>query len=148
MSGGQPGGHKGVTHSRGICPECFRLNVPGGRDKDLAGAVWLRAHKTPDGTKWCSDRRRVKALTERDIGIRFVWGRPVPGAPEPEGEWLKYLQENYGPGCAGPVEPGPDSPTGCPACGSDDYDTEPGLDGQPDYDNGLKTCQGCGERWV
>src|SRR5262249_46521921 len=42
----------------------------------------------------------------------------------------------------------PDWNTGCPLCGSDDYDTEPGADGQPDYENGLKTCQECGEEWV
>lgn len=39
-------------------------------------------------------------------------------------------------------------PTGCPACGSDDYDTEPGADGTPDYENGLKRCQECGEEWA
>lgn len=40
------------------------------------------------------------------------------------------------------------SGTGCPACGSDDYITEPGADGQPDYQGGLKTCDECGEAWV
>lgn len=38
--------------------------------------------------------------------------------------------------------------TGCPACGSDDYDTEPGENGEPDYDHGVKTCNDCGEEWV
>jgi hypothetical protein len=42
----------------------------------------------------------------------------------------------------------PENPTGCPLCGSDDYDTELGEDDQPDYANGLKTCQECGEQWV
>jgi hypothetical protein len=40
------------------------------------------------------------------------------------------------------------SDTGCPMCGSDDYDTELGPDNQPDYEHGLKTCQECGEEWV
>ena len=40
-----------------------------------------------------------------------------------------------------------DNPTGCPLCGSDDYDTEPGDDGLPDYEHGLKKCQDCGEEW-
>ena len=37
---------------------------------------------------------------------------------------------------------------GCPLCGSDDYDTEPGPDGAPDYEAGAKTCNECGEEWV
>jgi hypothetical protein len=39
------------------------------------------------------------------------------------------------------------SPAGCPACGSDGYSTEPGADGQPD-ENGIKSCEECGEQWV
>ena len=42
----------------------------------------------------------------------------------------------------------PVSPTGCPACGSDDYHTETGTDGLPDYGHGVKKCQECGEEWV
>jgi hypothetical protein len=45
------------------------------------------------------------------------------------------------------MRPG-DLPTECPACGSDDYATEPGDDGEPDYQNGVKTCEECGEEWV
>lgn len=41
-----------------------------------------------------------------------------------------------------------EEPTGCPACGSDDYDTEAGPDSLPDYEHGLKRCQECGEEWV
>jgi hypothetical protein len=39
-------------------------------------------------------------------------------------------------------------PSGCPLCGSDDYDTELDGNGEPDYEHGLKKCQGCGEEWV
>lgn len=38
--------------------------------------------------------------------------------------------------------------TGCLACGSDDYETEPGSSGEPDYANGNKQCNDCGNRWV
>jgi len=54
------------------------------------------------------------------------------------------------PGSPGPggrhAEPPPD--TGCPICGSDDYDTELGPGGQPDYEHGVKKCQACGEEWT
>lgn len=40
-----------------------------------------------------------------------------------------------------------DSPTGCPACGSDDYECLEHLEnGDPDYD-GPKRCDECGEEW-
>lgn len=42
----------------------------------------------------------------------------------------------------------PEPGTGCPACGSDDYVTEPGPGGQPDYEHGTKRCEECGEEWT
>jgi hypothetical protein len=55
---------------------------------------------------------------------------------------------------APPIEQGEDpvtedapSPTGCPACGSDDYTVlEYDADGRPDY-NGPKQCESCPEVW-
>jgi hypothetical protein len=39
------------------------------------------------------------------------------------------------------------SPTGCPLCGSDDYEVlETGPDG-PNY-NGPKRCENCQEKWT
>jgi hypothetical protein len=36
----------------------------------------------------------------------------------------------------------------CPACGSDDYSVDGFTeDGEPDYENGLKRCDECGEEW-
>lgn len=44
----------------------------------------------------------------------------------------------------------PGDPVGeCPMCGSDDYDVPWKPDGsEPDYADGVKTCQQCGEQWV
>jgi hypothetical protein len=136
MPGGSPGGKRGVTHTRGHCPNCYR-NVPGGRDHQTGDTI-LRAHKTPNGD-WCSDRQRVTALTELDIAIRYVWGRPIPGAPEPSEGFLEHVREKFGPAAA-------TEPTGCPACGSDDYIPPLDANGAPDY-GGVKECQNCGETW-
>jgi hypothetical protein len=139
MAGGSPGSPgPGGTHARGICPNCYR-KVAGGVDHDT-GRVKLRRHKVGKGGGWCSDR--VEALTDLDIAIRFIWGKPVPGTPEPAAALLEYARRIYGPG------PAHGQGTGCPACGSDDYDTEVGEDGQPDYEHGTKTCQECGEVWT
>jgi hypothetical protein len=52
-----------------------------------------------------------------------------------------------------PYEPSPKiggdmSDTGCPMCGSDDYDVlESSADGEPDY-SGQKRCNECGEEWT
>lgn len=37
--------------------------------------------------------------------------------------------------------------TGCPQCGSDDYECQEWTANGPDYD-GPKVCQECGEEWT
>lgn len=47
MSGGQPGGHKGTQHSRGVCPVCQRVvsgGVWGTGSGFRTGKVQLRRH--------------------------------------------------------------------------------------------------------
>lgn len=150
MSGGSPGSPgPGGTHARGFCPACYR-DAPGGVDHET-GRVILRRHRVKAGGDWCSDGDRLQAMTERDLALRFIQGRPVEGAPEPHPGYVDYVRKTW----LGSMTPhewlasrtAQASPTGCPACGSDDYDTEPGPDGTPDYEHGLKTCQNCGEQW-
>jgi len=143
MPGGSPGSPgPGVTHARGYCPSCYR-EVAGGVDHDT-GRVVLRYHKRRPGGEWCSGRQRMLALTEMQIAIRYAWDYRTDGLPEPTPALLEYARKTYGPE---PTPADPD-PTGCPACGSDDYDTELGDDSQPDYESGLKKCLECGEEWV
>lgn len=55
---GAPG--KGVEHVRADCPNCGRLNVPGGVDHET-GHIWLRRHLRATGGPWCSNKERVDA---------------------------------------------------------------------------------------
>jgi len=165
-SGGSPGAPgPGVTHAHGFCPKCHR-NVAGGVDHST-GRIWLRRHKTqPRGGKWCGEDGKVTyAMTGQDLALAFIRGEPVPGAPDPHPgyldfvrktvlstmtplEWLASVSPEAAAGGASP-KAGPAAPsTGCPACGSDDYDTALGQDGMPDYEHGPKTCQGCRKAWV
>jgi hypothetical protein len=141
MSGRHVGGVRGTVLLRGVCPVC-RREVAGGNSESgdaRNSRIMLRQHNNPaTGERCAGSRDRVPTDWDRTN----AWGRAKRGTVEQAIADAKSGQPWH-------ETPGePENPTGCPACGSDDYDTELGGDGQPDHENGLKTCQECGEQWV
>jgi hypothetical protein len=138
MSGRHTGGVRGTVLLRGICPVCKREVAGGNCESGDArnSRIMLRQHNNPATGEQCAGSRdRVPT----DWGRTNAWGQAKREAERDRREyWSKRL--------AVPAEP--ENSTGCPLCGSDDYDTEPGDDGLPDYENGLKKCLECGEEWV
>lgn len=134
MSGRHTGGVRGTVQWRGYCPECGRDVAGGNMSRPPGQTICLRPHNdlkrgvpctgggafvSPDRDLMLAHRLRLEAAEDRR---RARWRQPAVTESE--------------------------SLTGCPLCDSDDYDTELGDDGQPDYEHGLKKCQDCGEEWV
>lgn len=130
MSGRHTGGVRGTVQWRGYCPDCGRDVAGGNMSRPPGQTISLRKHNDLKRGVRCPGSG---ALVSPDRDLMLAHRQQLEAAENRR--WAEWRAARW-------------CPTGCPMCGSDDYGTETGDDGLPDYRNGLKTCQNCDEQWV